>query len=131
MKILADTNILFSALLFPRSKPSLALFHAAMHHELFLCDQNLREFRDVLRRKAPQYLPDAEVFLVELPFELISAPESPEKLIDDPKDQPILNAAILAEVDVIISGDKHFLKLDLDHPKTITPAEYLTEVGVE
>ena len=31
MRILVDTNILFSALLFPRSKPAQALLHAAEH----------------------------------------------------------------------------------------------------
>ncbi|HBW37368.1 MAG TPA: putative toxin-antitoxin system toxin component, PIN family, partial [Desulfosporosinus sp.] len=34
MKILADTNILISALLWPNSKPAAALLHAARYHEL-------------------------------------------------------------------------------------------------
>lgn len=36
MKILTDTNILISALLFPHAKPALALLHAARNHELVL-----------------------------------------------------------------------------------------------
>jgi len=47
------------------------------------------------------------------------------KLIADPKDHPILNAAIIADVDIIISGDKHFLDLKLEHPKTMSVAEFL------
>lgn len=131
MKILADTNILISALLFPHSKPARALLHAARSHELVLSDRNIYELRDVLGRKAPQVLPDVDVFLAELGYELVVAPEYPAKLISDPKDQPILNAAIMADVDVIISGDKHFLKLDLERPRTITAAQYLEMVGVE
>ena len=42
----------------------------------------------------------------------------------DPKDQPILNAAIVANVDIIVSGDKHFLKLDLPRPETMSPAAF-------
>jgi putative PIN family toxin of toxin-antitoxin system len=130
MKILADTNILISAMLWPRSKPAVALLHAARNHELILCDRNLFELRDVLRRKAPQALPDVEVFLAEFAFDLVSAPEHPQKLIRDPKDQPILNAAILADVDIIISGDKHFLELDLERPRTLTAAQYLEQMDV-
>jgi predicted nucleic acid-binding protein len=37
-----------------------------------------------------------------------------------------LNAAIIADVDIIISGDRHFLKLEMEHPKTISAAEFLT-----
>ena len=131
MRILADTNILISAMLWPGSKPAVALLHAASNHELILCDRNLFELRDVLRRKAPQSLPDVEVFLAELAFELVTAPEHPQKLIRDPKDQPILNAAILADVDIIISGDKHFLSLDLERPKTMTAAQYLEQIADE
>lgn len=131
MKILADTNILISALLFPRSKPALALLHAARNHQLILSDRNVHELRDVLGRKAPQVLPDVDVFLAELAYDLVVAPEYPEKLIADPKDQPILNAAIMADVEIIISGDKHFLTLNLERPRTMTAAQYLETVGVE
>lgn len=70
MKILVDTNILISAVLFPCSKPTKALVYIAENHEMVLCDQNLAELREVLSRKAPQTLPDAEVLLAELSFEL-------------------------------------------------------------
>ena len=73
MKILVDTNILFSAILFPRSKPALALLHAARYHDMVLCNRNILELRDILNRKAPKALPDAEVLLAELSYELISA----------------------------------------------------------
>ena len=73
MKILVDTNILISAVLFPRSKPAKALVYTAENHEMVLCDQNL----------------------TELSYDLIPAVPHAQKLIRDAKDQPILNAAIL------------------------------------
>ena len=124
MRILFDTNILFSALLFPKSRPAKALYHVAEHHEIVLCDRNLAELRDILKRKAPKYLPDAEVFLAELPYELIPAVDHAEKLIRDAKDQPILNAAIVFDVDVILTGDKDFLTLDMEHQKCMTVADF-------
>ena len=131
MRILVDTNILFSALLFPHSKPAQALLYAVDHHEIVLCDRNIAELRDILNRKAPKYLPDAEVLIAELPYELIPAVDHAEKLIRDAKDQPILNAAIVADVDVILTGDKDFLSLEMEHPRCLTVAQFLEEEGVE
>lgn len=96
MRILIDTNVLFSALLFPRSKPAKALLHVAEHHEIVLCDLNISELMQIIGRKAPQYLADAEVMLAEMSYELIRAVYHAEKLIRDAKDQPILNAAIVS-----------------------------------
>lgn len=131
MRILVDTNILFSALLFPDSKPAKALLHAADNHEIVLCDRNIAEFRDILRRKAPKYLPDAEVLLAELSYELVPAVDHAEKLIRDAKDQPILNAAIVSNVDVILTGDKDFLSLEMEHPKPMTVTQFLEAEGME
>lgn len=131
MKILIDTNILISTVLFPCSKPARALVYTAENHEMVLCDQNLTELREVLVRKAPQALPDAEVLLTELSYELIPAVPYAQKLIRDAKDQPILNAAILNDIDIILTGDKDFLSLDIIHPKCITVAQFLDSEGVE
>ena len=43
MRILIDTNILFSALLFPQSKPARVLLYIAEHHNIVLCDRNIEE----------------------------------------------------------------------------------------
>ena len=131
MRILIDTNVLFSALLFPLSRPARALLHVADAHEIVLCDRNIAELRDILRRKAPRFLPDAEVLLAEMSYELIPAVDHAEKLIRDAKDQPILNAAIVSDVDVILTGDKDFLSLELERPKCMTVAQFLIQEGIE
>lgn len=130
MKILVDTNILISALLFPQSKPSKALLYISQYHEMVLCEQNLKELREVLTRKAPNVLPDAEVLLAELSYELIPAAYHAEKLIRDAKDQPILNAAIVADIDIILTGDKDFLSLTMARPKCMTAAQFLECEGL-
>lgn len=129
--MLVDTNILISAVLFPGSKPARALLHTSNHHEMVLCDRNISELRDVLRRKVSRTLPDAEVLLAELSYELIPAVDDGSKLIRDAKDQPILNAAIVAGVDIILTGDKDFLCLEMDHPKCMTVAQFLEQEGLE
>jgi putative PIN family toxin of toxin-antitoxin system len=125
LKILADTNILIFALFYPESKPAKALYHAADNHDLILSDHNITEFRRIAKTKFAKTQADIELFLAELTYELVLAPEAPHKLIADPKDAPILNAAIIADVDIIISGDKHFLLLNMERPKTLLASEYL------
>ena len=120
MRVLIDTNILISALLFPSSVPARALLRAVSEDELVLCDQNIAELREVLRRKAPARLPAAEALLAELSYELIPAVVNTQKTIRDEKDQPILNAAVLYEVDAVVTGDKDFLSLGLARPRCLT-----------
>ena len=48
MRILVDTNILFSSLVFPHSNPAQALLYIADNHEIVLCDRNIAELRDIL-----------------------------------------------------------------------------------
>lgn len=91
---------------------------------MVLCDTNIYEFREVIGRKKPEKLPDAEVLLAELSYELIPAAYHAEKLIRDAKDQPILNAAIIADVDIILTGDKDFLSLDMEHPQCVNVSEF-------
>jgi len=124
MKVMADTNIIISALLYPASLPAQVLLHIAGNHDLVLCDHIVAEIRDVVSHKRPDLMGDIDVLLAQLAYELVIAPRDPGKLIQDPKDQPILNAAIMAGVDVIVSGDKHFLQLDLERPKAMSPAEF-------
>jgi putative PIN family toxin of toxin-antitoxin system len=124
LKVLVDTNILISALLWANSKPAIALLHIVTHHTLVLCELNLIEFKDVINRKAPEVLFEAEEFLAELSFELAPMIDQQKSLIRDVKDQPILNAAIASNVDIILTGDKDFLSLSLESPKPMTTAEY-------
>jgi len=131
MRVLVDTNILLSAMWFKNSRVARVLLYVAANHELILCDQNITELRDVLSRKSPEVLPDAEVFLAELSYELIPSAFYVEKLIRDPKDQPILNAAIVNGVDVILTGDKDFLSLDMEYPKPMNITQFLEFEGVE
>lgn len=124
MRIMPDTNVIISALLWPDSKPARALVHAALYHELLLCDHIVQEVREVVLRKWPHLLRDADALLDELAYDLLAAPQEAKRSIADPKDQPILNAAVAGQVDVLITGDRHFIEAGLDSPRVMTPAEY-------
>ena len=125
MKVLVDTNILFSALLYPNGAPAHALLYASENFELVISDYNISELREIVERKVPELIGAIDVLMEKLAYELVVAPISPEKMISDPKDAPVLNAAIACDVDIIISGDKHFLELNLNHPTVKTATEFV------
>jgi predicted nucleic acid-binding protein len=82
------------------------------------------ELREVVLRKRPDLLPALEDLLTLIDPE-IAPPGTSSVSIADPADQPILDAAISAEVDVLVSGDKHFLSLALDRPSIVTASAFL------
>lgn len=47
-----------------------------------------------------------------------------ESLIRDTADRPILRAAISANADILLTGDKDFLESGIDHPQILTPAQF-------
>lgn len=130
MRILIDTNILISAILFPNSRVAKTLLYVTQYHNVVLCDKNVSELRDVLSREKPEILLDAEILLVEMSYELIPATYHINQVIRDAKEQPILNAAIIADVDIILTGDKDFLCLDIEKPKCMTINDFLLYEGL-
>lgn len=64
-------------------------------------------------------------FIDDLNFIRVPEADLGSVSIRDIKDQPILNASIAADVDVIITGDKHFLELEIDKPDIVNPSSFL------
>jgi len=63
-----------------------------------------------------------------LVLELVPIPvqESEEEAqIRDRNDRPILRAALGANADILLTGDKDFLDSGVDKPMMMTPAEFL------
>lgn len=57
--------------------------------------------------------------------------EKIKKCLRDVKDQPILNASILYGVNIILTGDKDFLSLNIEHPRCMTVTQFLENEGIE
>ena len=62
-------------------------------------------------------------------FELFVTPHDLRHVVipsvRDTKDEPVLASAILADVDILITGDKDFSTVQTDHPAVLTPAAFL------
>lgn len=49
-----------------------------------------------------------------------------ENKIRDPKDRPILRAALSSNADFFLTGDKDFLESSVEDPRIISVAEFLS-----
>jgi putative PIN family toxin of toxin-antitoxin system len=125
--VLVDTNVIVSALLFPGSVPERALSHIIEQESLVLTTWIIDELQEVIKRKWPDRLPALDTFLGADGYELLGA-GNPAVQIRDPRDQPILDAAITGAVDLIVTGDKDFLALTMNHPLVWTPRQYVDSV---
>jgi len=124
VKILIDTNVIFSAILFPNSNASKVITDVSIYHTLYLCDQNIFELKEIVKKKIPEKTEQMNTLLKEMSFTIIPAVTVPTKLIRDESDIPILNAAIKNNIDIIITGDKDFLEASIDNPVCMTISEY-------
>ena len=132
MRVLIDTNVLISAALNAESAPFQAYVKAASYpNRGLICEQNVDELKRIFNKKFPQRLAALDPFLslALLTLELVPVPleeTGAEALIRDGKDRPILRAAIAANADVLLTGDKDFLESGIEHPMILTPAEFLS-----
>ncbi len=124
IRVLVDTNVVISALLFPNSTPARALALVLDEHRLVLTEWIIDELHEVVGRKRPDLLAALDALLAGIDYELVG-PGAPSAPISDPDDQPIIDAAVAGAVDVIVTGDKAFLSLVLDRPRILTARDFL------
>lgn len=129
MRVMLDTNIFISMIFFPSNQTRELAKRLTDGHQIVVCDYVIEELRLVVERKFPAKKIFLERFFLELPFDLVYTPKSldlelfPE--MRDTKDSPILATAIMEDVDILLTGDKDFLVLDVEAPEILTMAEFL------
>lgn len=125
-RVLVDTNVFISALLFPESVPARALSLVIDENELVCTQWVLEELKRVVEEKRPDLLPALDELLADLDYELVEpANIASAVVISDRNDQPILDAALAAAGDVIVTGDKRFHALDIRTPSILTAREFI------
>ena len=114
IKVVLDTNVLISAILFG-GKPR-QILEKAIRGEMRLClsEPILEELRGVLQRSKFDYSPEMIQFiLTELTgiADVVNPSEMIDLVLEDSDDNRILECAVEAKANYIISGDFHLLKL--------------------
>lgn len=129
MRVMVDTNIFISIIFFPSAQTKYLVRKLTENHQIVICDYVVEELQFVVNRKFPNKRKALDDFFLELPFELVYTPKEidfdkfPE--MRDQKDTPILATAIIEGVDVLLTGDKDFLALDIKFPEILTINEFL------
>lgn len=131
MRVMLDTNILISAGLFGGTRLAELTQQIADDFTIVLSSQIIEELEMVAERKFPHKKSVVNKFLTKLSFEMAFTPSEVDPdifpKIRDEKDYPILASAIIADVDVLITGDKDFLPVDLERPVVMTISEFASK----
>jgi predicted nucleic acid-binding protein len=129
MEAMLDTNVLFSAIFFQSERMDGLFRELSKNHGIVLCSYSLEELNRIARRKFPQKLSAVEIFLQKLPYRLVHTPSvdliEDDFNLRDPADYPILLSAILAGVDILITGDRDFGDVALERPEIMSPARFM------
>lgn len=128
MRIMLDTNILISVAIFNSERLKQMLMYICDKHTLVLSSYVIEELENVIARKFPNKFNDITKFLYKIPYELNYSPkeiiQDSSISIRDSKDLPILNSAIISDVDIFITGDKDFDDVNIEKPEIMTPSEF-------
>jgi len=128
MRITIDTNILISVILFPNSPMNQLIKVIAEKHKLILSSFVIEELMGVVERKFIGKKEAVDRFLSKFPYEMVYTPKEMKKdlfKIRDEKDYPVVYTAIVEDVDILITGDKDFLGIEIEKPEILTPAQFL------
>ena len=131
MKVMIDTNIIISAILFPNGVASAAFIKSLLPpYEPITSDYVINELNEKFKEKFPTHLDDLNFFIATAlkNIKIISTPckeNEMENKIRDIKDRPIIRTAISANADYILTGDKDFLEAKIDNPISISAADFV------
>ena len=130
MRVMLDTNILISAYVFKSDLMLEIIQRLADKHSLVLSSFVVEELRRVVKEKFPTKTNELEKILLETPFELVCSPQILPKhdlfSIRDKDDENVLYSAILADVDILVTGDRDLLAVeDLERPEIISHLDFL------
>ena len=128
MKVVFDTNVLVSALVFPGGRGEAALFRIVEEHDkLLLSKPILNELLGVLARKFArdtEELARTAVLLSELTIAV--RPRRRLRVVKDDPDNRVLECALAGRADAIVTGDSALLELgEFRGVRIISLREYL------
>lgn len=134
-RVLCDTNVLVSA--FIAAGPPSRVLEAAIDQriELILADPVLDELVRVLTLKLgldAERVVSATTLLHEIATTTVPAPTTaPEPITGDPDDDLILECAVHADAQIVVSGDRRHLLPVGEHRglRIITPQQLLAELA--
>ena len=114
MRVVLDTNVLISGLIWPRGIPAQVVALARQGRvRSVISPVLLEEFREVLERKIgfQRDFIEAVVETVVEHSEIVSPRRALHVVRSDPDDDRVLECAVEGKADAVVTGDRHLLGL--------------------
>ena len=128
MRVMLDTNVLISVLLFPGTRMDSMMECISTKHQFVLSSYVVDELKSVVKRKFPKRELAINKLLMMMSFEYVYTPNEIERglfAIRDIKDYPVLYTAMIEDIDILITGDKDFSDIDIEKPEILSPTEFM------
>jgi len=114
-RVFLDSNVIFSGLYSSEGAPAIILEHFVKGNiSVVVSQQVLEEVIRTVKEKLPDFLPALRRLLVNTPPEVAADPKLPDIKRWTKKlhlgDATILAAAVTAQSDYFITGDRHFVE---------------------
>jgi len=117
-KVVLDTNTLISGILWDGNEAKIIEKAERNEIQLFISQKLLKELEEVLKREkfskkleGKKYTVNEAVTKIALIAVLIESTHKINVIKEDPDDNRVLECAVSAKADVVISGDGHLLSL--------------------
>lgn len=134
LRVFLDSNVIATALYSPEGPAGIILEHFINGRLMVVISQQiLEEVIRAINEKLPDTLPTFRRLLVSIPPEIVKNP-SPEEVANwaqliHSENAALLAAAVAAQPDYLISGDKHFFEnpeiVEKSGLRIITPAHFI------
>ncbi|MBI5390884.1 putative toxin-antitoxin system toxin component, PIN family [Candidatus Woesearchaeota archaeon] len=128
-KVVVDTNVLISALGWEGKPGNILQMVVENKRELIISHQQMKELERVLSYPKLVFLQDGKERFLNLLLNigtLVETTGTMKVIQEDPTDNILLEAAIMGEAEIIITGDAHLLKLkNYRGVSILTPAQFL------
>lgn len=132
MKIILDTNVFISGVFFSGPPYQILKSWRDGKVQLVISNEILAEYQrvgEILAERFSEVNLDPIIKLVAVKAELVLAPNLSNPICDDPDDDKFLACAIKSKNKLIISGDKHLLRVSgYQSIEIIRPQNLLTNI---
>jgi len=140
LRVFLDSNVIFSGMYSSQGAPGIILEHFIEGRlRVVISQQVLGEIVHTIKEKLPEALPALRRLLVNIPPEIGEDPTLEEVAhwaeVINIEDASILAAAIIAEPDYLITGDKHFFEnpdiAEKSRLHIVTPTQFMKHLRKE
>ena len=132
MKVVLDTNVLISAIMFGGKSRDILGMGISGKIKIALSQDILKELAEVLvdkKFRAPISFVQQTIHELSEIVELVIVINKINVIKNDPDDNRILECAVSAKADYIVSGDSHLLTLKhFKRIKIISPSDFLLKI---